>query len=111
VEYGVKQVIFTVSADVAEVSEVHEGFMNALPTHAKASEKGPTFMTSSSTHHEPMTSTLLRHIACPEIPKPKINHLLSELTNVRELGNVLLVFPDELDGWPSKIIGTGVWDE
>jgi hypothetical protein len=52
-------------------------------------------MNASSTRYEPLTSMPLRQIARPEFPKPKFKHLLAELANLRELGNVLLVFPDE----------------
>jgi hypothetical protein len=53
-------------------------------------------MNASSTPYVQVTNMPFGPIAGPAFLKPKCKHLLAELANVKELGNVLLVFSDAM---------------
>jgi hypothetical protein len=66
-----------------------------LKTHANASDKWHKFINASPTLDTPWTGMVCRYIACPKFLKLKFIHLVAVFANIRKLGNIFLVFPDE----------------
>jgi hypothetical protein len=77
-----------------EIFGVDDELVNASWRVGEDRDNGTRFMKTWWTHYECLTTRAIERVARPEFLKLKFKHFVVKLDNVRELGNVLFVFPD-----------------